>query len=481
MDSDGASSREDPVTERGPRREREGRGREGRERDGRDHRARPRDQHDPGRSGSAAGADRSGRHGGPGGGRPRRGPPGRRDAVRPERGEVRPPAPDAREAGHERGSREHVWPTARAARPGGARGSGGPPWPGGRGMRDRTGWRGGPPPWEAERRAGHPPVAPPRGVIGEDEELVAGRRPVEEAFAAGRPAHRLLVVPQRRAALDSLVLHATRLRIPVVEMEGGTLTALAGFDGHQGVALVVAARRYAALEDVIARALARGEPPFVLVLDSLEDPQNLGTLLRSADAAGVHGVLFPTRRAAPLTPAAVKASAGASEHLLLVAADDLAGALAELHRRGLRVVGAEAGAPLTHRDADLRGALAVVVGSEGRGLSAPVRHRVDLFVRIPMRGRVASLNAAVAGSILLFEAVAQRADPRAQAAPPATPDPAAEGRGPVSPAGSEPAGTGGKSHGPSPAGGSSVLPGEAMALPARRSARRRTVPPTPRA
>jgi len=246
---------------------------------------------------------------------------------------------------------------------------------------------------------------------------VAGRRPVEEAFAARRAAIRLLVTPQRRAPLERIVLHATSLRIPIVEVEGGTLTALAGFDGHQGVALVVAPRQFATVDDVLARAIERGQPPFVLALDSLEDPQNVGTLLRSAEAAGVHGVLFPTRRQAPLTPAAVKASAGAVEHLLLVPVDDLAGALTDLHVRGLQIVGAEAEAALTVRQADLRGPLALIVGSEGQGLGPAVRRRCDLVVRIPMRGAIGSLNAAVAGSILLFEALAQRdPDPAAGAA-----------------------------------------------------------------
>ena len=151
------------------------------------------------------------------------------------------------------------------------------------------------------------PPLPAPDLLGPDEELVAGRRPVGEVFAAGRTAHRLLVVPQRRNALEQLVLHATRLRIPIVEVEGGSLTALAGFDGHQGVALVVDPRRFATLDDVLDRAAERDEPPFVLVLNSLEDPQNVGTLLRSAEAAGVHGIVFPTRRQAPLSPAAVKA------------------------------------------------------------------------------------------------------------------------------------------------------------------------------
>ena len=262
-------------------------------------------------------------------------------------------------------------------------------------------------------------------ALGADEELVAGRRPVEEAFVARRPAIRLLVVPQRRAALEKLVLHATNLRIPIVEVEGGSLTALAGFDGHQGVALVVEPRQFASLDDVLARAAERDEPPFILVLDSLEDPHNVGTLLRSAEAAGVHGVLFPTHRQAPLSPSAVKASAGAIEHLLLCPVDDLPAALSDLHTRGVRIAGAEGDAPMTARQSDLRGPLAIVVGSEGQGLGPAVRRRADLFMRIPMKGVVGSLNAAVAGSILLFEALAQRDPNAAPRAPLELPEPVA--------------------------------------------------------
>jgi len=277
-------------------------------------------------------------------------------------------------------------------------------------------------PWSDRTRpeTGFRPAIPPPDHLGDDEELVAGRRPVEEAFVARRPAHRLLVVPQRRQALERLVLHATSLRIPVVEVEGGTLTALAGFDGHQGIALVVERRAYAGIDDVLARAVERGEPPFVLVLDSLEDPQNVGTLLRTAEAAGVHGVIFPTHRQAPLTPAAIKVSAGAVEHLLLCPVDDLPGAMTDLRGRGLRIAAAEADAPLTAAQADLRGPLAIVVGSEGQGLSPAIRRRSDVAVRIPMRGAIGSLNAAVAGSILLYAAVAQR-DPEGAGDRPARP------------------------------------------------------------
>ena len=257
-----------------------------------------------------------------------------------------------------------------------------------------------------------PVVPPPGDLVAEDEELVAGRHPVEEAFIAHRKAIRLLVVPQRRLALEKLVLHATNLRIPIVEVEGGTLTSLAGFDGHQGIALVTDRRQFAGLDDVLARAIERKEAPFVLVLDSLEDPQNFGSLLRTAEASGVHGVVYPVRHQAPLSAAAVKASAGAVEHLLLVPVEDLAEALTDLHVRGLRVIGSDADASLTARQADLRGPLVVVVGSEGQGLGPAVRRRCDTVVRIPMRGRVTSLNAAVAGSILLYEASSQRGGDR---------------------------------------------------------------------
>lgn len=279
--------------------------------------------------------------------------------------------------------------------------------------------RHGPPPWPFDRSSprDHQPAVADAVRLGPDEELVAGRRPVEEAFTARRAARRLLVTPSRRRALERIVLHATTLRIPIVEVEGGSLTAIAGFDGHQGVALVVEPRRFATPQDVLARAIERGEPPLILVLDSLEDPQNLGTVLRSAEAAGAHGVLFPTERQAPLSPAAVKASAGATEHLLLCPVADLAGALTDLSIRGVRVVGSEAQAPLSLRQADLRGPLAIVVGNEGHGLSPAVRRRCDLTVRIPMKGVIGSLNAAVAGSVLLFEALLQR-EPEARPAAP---------------------------------------------------------------
>ena len=253
------------------------------------------------------------------------------------------------------------------------------------------------------------PVAlPPEASIAEGEEVVAGRHPVEEAFVAGRQALRLLVTPGRRDALERLVLHATTLRIPVIEIEGGSLTAVTGFDGHQGVALVVAARPLAAVADILARAIERASRPSCWPSTRWRIPRTSGPSCAAPRPPACTGCVFPTRRQAPLTPAAIKASAGATEHLLLAPVDDLTGTLADLHIRGLQVVGTDAGASLTYREADLRGPLVLVIGSEGHGLAPPIRRRCDLLVRIPMRGRIGSLNAAVAGSVLVFESAAQR-------------------------------------------------------------------------
>lgn len=242
---------------------------------------------------------------------------------------------------------------------------------------------------------------------------IGGRRPVTEALAAGRPARRLLLSasarpsPELRAITDA----ARRLHLPTDRVPADQLTRLAGFDGHQGVLLEVEERRWADLDEMLARARQAGRAPFVLLLEHLQDPTNFGTLLRSAEAAGVDGVVFPERGAAPLSAAAVKASAGASEHLLLARLPTIGEAIHELKQAGLRLAAADQEAPASAWESDLSGPLAVVVGSEGSGLSGATRRRCDLLVSFPMAGRVASLNAATAGALLLFEVVRQRTGP----------------------------------------------------------------------
>ena len=264
------------------------------------------------------------------------------------------------------------------------------------------------------RAAGRRPDrrGPPRSRrrrLGEDEELVAGRRPVEEAFVARRPARRLLVVPHRRAALEKLVLHATSLRIPIVEVEGGSLTSIAGFDGHQGIALVVEPRA--------GRPRRRSWPAPANAASRRSSSSSIRSRIRTTSGSCSAARRPPVSMASSSRPgarrrsrpSAVKASAGRRRAPAARARSTTCLARSSTCTcAGLRIAGADGDAPLTARDADLRGPLAIVVGSEGRGLGAAVRRRCDLFVRIPMRGAVGSLNAAVAGSILLFEAVGQR-------------------------------------------------------------------------
>jgi 23S rRNA (guanosine2251-2'-O)-methyltransferase len=241
-------------------------------------------------------------------------------------------------------------------------------------------------------------------------EWIGGRRPVAEALAAGRPAHRLLVSANAKPnpELNALIAGARQARIPVQTVSSDTVARTAGFDGHQGVLLEVGERRWSDVTEILALAAARHHKPFLLVLEHLQDPVNLGALLRSAEAAGVDGVVFPERGAAPLSAAAVKASAGASEHLLLARVSSLGESLHELKEQGLRLVAGDQEAEAAAWDADLSGPIALVVGSEGSGVSGATKRRCDSLVQFPMAGRVASLNAATAGALLLFEVVRQR-------------------------------------------------------------------------
>jgi 23S rRNA (guanosine2251-2'-O)-methyltransferase len=244
-------------------------------------------------------------------------------------------------------------------------------------------------------------------------EWIGGRRPVAEALAAERPVHRLLVSTSARPSpeLKALLATARQRAVPVERIEGDRIRDLAGFDGHQGVLLEVDERRWSDVPEILARAAARGHDPLILILEHLQDPMNFGTLLRSAEAAGVDGAVFPSRGAAPLSAAAVKASAGASEHLSVARVESLGETIRELQARGVRVVAADQDAPHTAWESDLQGPIAIVVGSEGSGVSGATRRRCDLLVSFPMAGNIASLNAATAGALLLFEVVRQRLAP----------------------------------------------------------------------
>jgi 23S rRNA (guanosine2251-2'-O)-methyltransferase len=197
--------------------------------------------------------------------------------------------------------------------------------------------------------------------------------------------------------------------VPFQRGDRRELDGLGGEVNHQGLAAEVSAYPYVDLEDLLAAARQAAEAPFVLLLDHVQDPQNLGSLLRSAEAIGVHGVVIPGRRAAGVTPAAVRASAGAAEHVRLAQVTNLVRAMEWLKEQGLWLAGLEARPEAQlYTQADLRGALGLVVGSEGQGLARLVRERCDYLIRLPLRGQVESLNAGVAGAIALYEAWRQR-------------------------------------------------------------------------
>lgn len=241
-------------------------------------------------------------------------------------------------------------------------------------------------------------------------ETITGRNPVYESLRAKRrDAFRLQIaegVQERGRLTEILELTALR-RIPVERVVRARLDKLS--DSHQGVALEVSGYPYIGLDDIFENAKTRQETLFVLVLDTLQNPQNLGTLIRTAESVGVHGVVIPTHRAAEITPAVVSASAGACEHML-VAQANLAQAILQFKEADAWVVGLdEAGEAIrSEGDARLQGALVVVVGSEGEGLRPLVKSACDFLLRLPMQGQIQSLNASVAGSVALYLAYLAR-------------------------------------------------------------------------
>jgi 23S rRNA (guanosine2251-2'-O)-methyltransferase len=246
------------------------------------------------------------------------------------------------------------------------------------------------------------------------KEWITGRNPVYELLRARRRQIFRLFLAQgvdERGRLSEIIKLVTALKVPVERVPRQQLDSLGTGDSqsHQGVAIETSEYAYSGLQDILDRANERQEPPFILVLDMLQNPQNLGSLLRTSEAAGVHGILIPLRRAAGVTPAVVHASSGAAEHLL-VAQVNLAQALDTLKQdAGVWVMGLE-GTPdaQSYDSVRLDGPLALVVGNEGEGMRDLVRRSCDVLIGLPMLGKIESLNAAVAGSIVLYRALSER-------------------------------------------------------------------------
>ena len=241
------------------------------------------------------------------------------------------------------------------------------------------------------------------------EDVIIGRNAVTEALRSGRSINKLLLAEgDHQGSIREIAALAKERGLLVQHVERSKIEAIAGGLRHQGVLAYVAPVDYVELEDILQTAVARNEVPFLLLLDELEDPHNLGALLRTADAAGVHGVLIPRRRSCPLSATVAKTSAGAVEYVPVARIGNIAQTIRSLKKQGFWVVGADMEGQDAYYDANLTGPLVLVVGSEGHGIGRLIREQCDFLVRIPMMGRINSLNASVAGSILMYEAMRQR-------------------------------------------------------------------------
>ena len=240
--------------------------------------------------------------------------------------------------------------------------------------------------------------------------ILAGRHAIVEAIKAGRGINRILLADGLHGGSVYELRDLAREHGTTVDTVGRAKLDAAVPEGvrHQGAIAYVAPVSYVAVEEIIAAARARGEEPLLLLLDGIEDPQNLGALLRTADAAGVHGILLPRRHSVPLTETVARVSAGALEYVPVARIGNVAQTMRALKEQGFWIAGADMAGEETYDRANLTGALVLVIGNEGRGMSRLTRDLCDFTVRLPMCGKINSLNASVAGAILMYEALRQR-------------------------------------------------------------------------
>ena len=239
--------------------------------------------------------------------------------------------------------------------------------------------------------------------------VLTGRKPVMEALRAGRPLDRILVLRGTHGStIDEIRRLAEQRGVTILDSEKQHFREFTPEALTQGVIAFAPEKKAASLEDILAGINERGDTGFVLILDQIEDPQNLGALIRTAECAGTHGVILPKHHAAPINATVAKASAGATEHLAVAEVTNIVTAIEELKQAGFWVVGLAADGDKTYSQVDYTVPIAFVVGNEGRGIRRLVKEHCDHLVRIPLFGRVESLNASVAGALGMFEVVRQR-------------------------------------------------------------------------
>ncbi len=242
------------------------------------------------------------------------------------------------------------------------------------------------------------------------KEKIIGINPIREALRAGRPIQRLLIAEQRKMDRDvaEIIRIARERGIEIRIVPRDALNRESQNSHHQGVVAMASARTYATLEDIMQIPVQRGAQPLFLILDSVEDPRNLGAILRTAEAAGVHGVIIPERRAVGLTETVAKTAAGALEYVPVVKVVNIVNTLGELKKAGMWVTGAEAGSELVYWDADFVRPTALVLGGEDKGVRRLVKEHCDYLVSLPLMGQISSLNVSVVAGTLLYEVLRQR-------------------------------------------------------------------------
>lgn len=242
----------------------------------------------------------------------------------------------------------------------------------------------------------------------EQQDLIIGRNAVLEAVRSGREIDVIFVAKgDRSGSIGMIIGKAAENSLVVKEVDRRKLDAMCGGANHQGIAARAAAHKYADIEDMIKAAEEKGEAPFVIICDEIEDPHNLGAIIRSADACGAHGVIIPKRRGVSLTYAVSKVSAGAIEYVPVARVSNLASTIEELKKKGFWIYGADMdGTPWDKQD--YSGSVALVIGSEGKGISRLVKEKCDFIVSLPMKGKINSLNASVAAGILMYEVIKHR-------------------------------------------------------------------------
>ncbi|WP_284140995.1 MULTISPECIES: 23S rRNA (guanosine(2251)-2'-O)-methyltransferase RlmB [unclassified Virgibacillus] len=241
-----------------------------------------------------------------------------------------------------------------------------------------------------------------------DQEMIIGKNPVMEALRSGRSVNKVFVSEQLNANVQGKIQALGKAAGTIVQRVPKTKLDQLSDGNHQGVIAYVASYQYASLEDLFERANSRKEAPFFIILDELEDPHNLGSILRTADAVGAHGVIIPKRRSVGLTATVAKTAAGAMEHIPVVRVTNIANTVEELKQRNVWVVGTAADGTEDYRSLDGTLPIAVVIGNEGKGISRLVKQKCDWTVSLPMKGNVSSLNASVACSLLLYEVFRKR-------------------------------------------------------------------------